>query len=138
MAEAGEAYIEHLEFVMERKPTTIGDYRGYLRKHLAPFFGGRPLDKIDRARVESYLLAKKRDGLSAKTIQNHLNFLNGIFRLRHQARVGDGATRSRSSTARRRRARPTAASASCSKRTSPPSSAPYPTTSSARRARRSI
>jgi integrase len=76
LEEAGAAYIEH---IMERKRTTIADYRGYLRKHLAPFFGGRPLDKIDRHRVESYLLAKKRDGRSAKTIQNHLNFLNGIF-----------------------------------------------------------
>src|SRR3954471_10090253 len=56
--EAGSAYIDHLEHVMERKRTTIADYRGYLRKHLAPFFGGRPLDKLDRARVESYLLAK--------------------------------------------------------------------------------
>jgi integrase len=79
VAEAGAAYVEHLEHVMERKRTTIADYRGYLRRHLAPFFGGRPLDKIDRARVESYLLVKKREGLSAKTIQNHLNFLNGIF-----------------------------------------------------------
>src|SRR3954463_4517405 len=79
VGEAGAAYIDHLEHVMERKRTTIADYRGYLRKHVAPFFGGRPLDKLDRARVESYLLAKKRDGLSAKTIQNHLNFLNGIY-----------------------------------------------------------
>jgi len=31
MAQAGEAYIDHLEHVMERKRTTIGDYRGYLR-----------------------------------------------------------------------------------------------------------
>jgi len=79
VAEAGSAYIDHLEHVMERKRTTIADYRGYLRKHLGPFFGGRPLDKLDRHRVESYLLTKKREGLSAKTIQNHLNFLNGIF-----------------------------------------------------------
>ncbi|TML99976.1 MAG: hypothetical protein E6G10_17200 [Actinobacteria bacterium] len=79
VGEAGAAYIDHLEHVMERKRTTIADYRGDLRKHLAPFFGGRPLDKLDRARVESYLLAKKREGLSAKTIQNHLNFLNGLF-----------------------------------------------------------
>lgn len=64
---------------MERKRTTIQDYRGHLRRHLVPFFGGRPVDKIDRVRVEEYLLAKKREGLSAKTIQNHLNFLNGIF-----------------------------------------------------------
>lgn len=77
--EAGTAYIDHLELVMERKRTTIQDYRGYLRNHLAPYFAGRPLDKIDRAYVESFMLAKKRDGLSTKTIQNLLNFLHGIF-----------------------------------------------------------
>jgi hypothetical protein len=75
VAETGDAYLDHLEHAMERKRTTLQDYRGYLRKHLAPFFGGRPLDKIDRARVEAYLKAKKRDGLSSKTVQNHLNFL---------------------------------------------------------------
>jgi integrase len=64
---------------MERKRTTIQDYRGYLRRHLVPFFGPRPLDKIDRAYVEGYLLRKKQDGLSSKTIQNQLNFLHGIF-----------------------------------------------------------
>ena len=79
VAEAGDAYLDHLEHVMERKRTTLQDYRGYLRTHLAPFFGGRPLDKIDRARVEAYLRAKKQDGLSSKTVQNHLNFLHGIF-----------------------------------------------------------
>jgi integrase len=79
VGEAGEAYVAHLEHVMERKRTTIADYRGYLRKCLAPFFGGVPLDRIDRARVEAYLHAKKREGLSAKTIQNHLNFLHGIW-----------------------------------------------------------
>jgi len=77
--EAGEAYIEHLEQVMERKRTTIQDYRGYLRRHLAPFFGERPVIKIDRALVEAYLKKKKRDGLSSKTVQNQLNFLHGIF-----------------------------------------------------------
>jgi integrase len=79
VAEAGDAYLDHLEHVMERKRTTLEDYSGYLRKHLAPFFGGRPLDKIDRAFVEAYLKAKKQGGLSSKTVQNHLNFLHGIF-----------------------------------------------------------
>src|SRR5881397_1076629 len=37
VGEAGAAYIDHLEHVMERKRTTIADYRGDLRKHLAPF-----------------------------------------------------------------------------------------------------
>jgi integrase len=77
--QAGAAYIDHLERVMERKRTTIADYRGYLRKHLAPYFGERSLEKIDPVHITGYLLAKKRDGLSSKTIQNHLNFLHGIY-----------------------------------------------------------
>jgi integrase len=79
IGEAGEAYIAHLENVMERKRTTIADYRGYLRRHLAPFFGDRPMDRIEPTKVEAYLQAKRRDGLSSKTVQNHLNFLHGIF-----------------------------------------------------------
>jgi integrase len=77
--EAGALYVEHLEHVMERKRTTIHDYRGYLRKHLVPFFGVLPMDKIDRAFVENYLLTKKREGLSSKTVCNHLNFLHGLW-----------------------------------------------------------
>jgi hypothetical protein len=75
ISEAGDAYIAHLENVMERKRTTIADYRGYLRRHLAPFFGDRPMDRIDPGKVEAYLHAKRRDRLSPKTVQNHLNFL---------------------------------------------------------------
>jgi integrase len=39
VAEAGAIYIEHLEYVIERKHSTIADYRGYLNQHLGPFFG---------------------------------------------------------------------------------------------------
>jgi integrase len=79
VGEAGERYVDHLETVMERKRTTIQDYRGYLRRHLDPFFGNRPLDRIDGARVTSYIKRKRADGLSSKTVQNHLNFLHGVF-----------------------------------------------------------
>jgi integrase len=79
VAEAGAAYVEHLEVVMERKRSTIADYRGYLSRHLGPYFGSRPLDRIDRSRVEGYLLAKKQEGLSSKTVGNHLTFLHGLF-----------------------------------------------------------
>lgn len=75
VAEAGGAYIDHLERVVQRKHTTIQDYRGDLRRHLAPFFGGRPPDKIDRDRLEMFMLAKLTDGLAPKTVQNLLNFL---------------------------------------------------------------
>jgi integrase len=80
VAEAGSEYVDHLEHVMERKRTTIQDYRGYLRGHLEPFFGARPLDRIDERLVASYLKRKREQGLSTKTVQNHLNFLNGLFK----------------------------------------------------------
>jgi hypothetical protein len=51
LQQAGEEYIDHLETVMERKRTTIQDYRGYLRGHLAPYFGDRGIGKIDADRV---------------------------------------------------------------------------------------
>ncbi|MGA9314389.1 MAG: site-specific integrase, partial [Solirubrobacteraceae bacterium] len=77
--EAGGAYVDHLEHVMERKRSTIQDYRGHLRRHLVPFFGERPIDKIEPAQVAQYLKRKRNDGLSSKTVQNHLNFLHGVF-----------------------------------------------------------
>lgn len=80
VAEAGERYLAHLEQVMKRKPTTLQDYSIMLRKHLAPFFGGRSLERIDTQLVSEYLLAKQRDGLASKTVGNQLTFLHGVFR----------------------------------------------------------
>ncbi len=80
LAEAGEAYVTHLEEVMGRKRTTIQDYRGYLRRHLIPSFGERTLDRIEPEHVDAYLHAKLGVGLSAKTVTNHLTFLHGLFR----------------------------------------------------------
>jgi len=79
VGQAGAQYVDHLENVMERKRTTVQDYRGYLRRHLEPFFGERALDRVDPAMVTSYLKSKRAAGLSAKTVQNHINFLNGLF-----------------------------------------------------------
>ena len=53
---------------MQRKRTTIPGYRGYLRRPLAPVLGGRPLDKIDCDRIETFMLAKLKDGLSPKAV----------------------------------------------------------------------
>jgi hypothetical protein len=60
-----------------------------------PFFGARPMDKIDRAFVENYLLAKKREGLSSETVCAARPVV-----VRHEARVGAEETRSRWSTVR--------------------------------------
>jgi integrase len=77
--EAGERYVDHLEHVIERKRTTIQDYRGYLRGHLEPYFGDRGIDKIEPGHIVGYLKRKRAQGLSAKTVQNHLTFLHGVF-----------------------------------------------------------
>ncbi len=79
LADAGRRYVDHLEHVMERKPSTIQDYRGHLRRHLEPYFGDRPIDRIDADQITGYLKAKRGEGLASKTVQNHLNFLHGIF-----------------------------------------------------------
>jgi integrase len=78
--QAGERYVHHLEVVMRRKATTIDDYKIILNRHLIPFFGDRPLERVQPDDVIAFMAAKQRDGLSYKTINNILNFLNGLFR----------------------------------------------------------
>lgn len=77
--QAGERYVRHLGEVMQRKRTTTQDYEIMLRRHLAPFFGDRPVERVDVDHVAAYRHAKLRGGLSAKTVQNHLTFLHGLF-----------------------------------------------------------
>jgi len=79
LGEAGDCYVAHLEHVMLRKRTTLEDYRGYLRRHLEPFFGDRPIDRIEPGHVVGYVKRKRAQGLSPKSVQNHLTFLNGVF-----------------------------------------------------------
>ena len=80
--ETGRAYLHHLEHVLERKPSTVQDYRIMLDCHLVPFFGEQPLERIDTDRVAAYIAAKRRDRLATKTMLNHLNFLQGCSRSR--------------------------------------------------------
>lgn len=77
---AGERYLVHLDQVMHRRPTTLQDYTIMLHKHLAPFFSGRSLQRIDTQLVADYLIAKQREGLKSKTVGKQLTFLHGIFR----------------------------------------------------------
>jgi integrase len=79
LEEAGERYVEHLETVKRRKPTTITDYRTILRRHLAPFMGDRAIDAVDGVLIRRYISAKLREGLSHKTVRNHVVFLHGLF-----------------------------------------------------------
>lgn len=77
--EMGRRYLQHLEEVMQRKRTTIQDYRIMLLRHLGPFFGATEVSKLDAADVAAYITAKRRSGLAIKTITNQLNFAHGVF-----------------------------------------------------------
>lgn len=79
-AEVAARYIDHVEHVMQRKPSTVRDYRGYVRKHLGPYFGGKDIARISPDEVAAYLRLKSRHGLSAKTVTHHLVFAHGVFR----------------------------------------------------------
>lgn len=79
LEEAGRLYLEHLEHVLERKPTTVADYRYMLNRHLIQFFGPKPVAKIESAEVSRYVVVKRREGLATKTLTNHLTFLHGVF-----------------------------------------------------------
>jgi integrase len=79
LADAGDCYLQHVEHVLERKPSTVQDYRIMLRSHLAPFFGAKAIDRITPDEVTSYMAAKRHQGLSTKTVSNHLAFLHGVF-----------------------------------------------------------
>lgn len=58
----GQRYLAHLEHELERKPTTLGDYRSMLKRHVAPFFEEKPLERIDADQIRRYLAAKRRRG----------------------------------------------------------------------------
>ena len=76
---AAAQYLRHLEEVMQRKRTTVQDYRIMLRRHLGPFFAKRPLGAIEAGDIGDYIASKRRAGLAMKTVTNHLQFAHGVF-----------------------------------------------------------
>ncbi len=75
--DAGNSYIHHVEHVMQRKPSTVQDYRCILNAHLIPYFSTRDITRITPDDVIRYMDAKR--ALAQKTVSNHLNFAHGIF-----------------------------------------------------------
>jgi integrase len=76
--EAGRILFAHLDS-LGRKRSTLGEYESYLRVHLAPFFRGKPLARIEREDVESFMAAKRREGKAPKSIHNYIGLLHSIF-----------------------------------------------------------
>jgi len=63
---------------MGRKPSTLQNYESYLRIHLTPFFRRRPLHRISRQEVQSFVAEKIDAGLSPKSVMNYVGFLHSI------------------------------------------------------------
>ena len=78
VAHAGERLLRHLEG-LGRKRSTLEGYESYLRVHLSPYFGERPLERIGREEVEDFMTACRRNGQSVKSTLNYLGLLHGIF-----------------------------------------------------------
>ena len=79
MDEAGREFCKRLELKGRRKShqlTVASD----LRNHIAPFFAGKPLDRIKPEDIER-CVAAKRKALAIKTIRNHVNTMHSIFDL---------------------------------------------------------
>lgn len=76
--DAGHRYLDHLTGV-GRKRSTLMDYESHLRVHLAPFFGAKPLHRIEPRDVEAFVAAKRRESRAAKSILNYLGLLHSIF-----------------------------------------------------------
>ncbi|MCK5680577.1 site-specific integrase, partial [bacterium] len=62
-----------------RRPSTTERYTGILKKYVLPTFGKKPLDKIIRANVKSFLLHLHKEGLSRSTILLCRDVLSGVL-----------------------------------------------------------
>lgn len=58
------------------KPSEQRNRRYILTSTLIPFFGGKRLQEITARTIEQYKAAKAKEGVSNKTVKNHLTILN--------------------------------------------------------------
>ncbi len=60
--------------------TTFRRRSGIMKKHLLPAIGSMPISKIRRSDILQMLADWDKQGLSPRTVRNHLNILRPIFR----------------------------------------------------------
>jgi|tagenome__1003787_1003787.scaffolds.fasta_scaffold20958641_2 integrase len=89
VGEAGARLLAHLEG-LGRKRSTLQGYESFLRVHLAPYFGDRPLARIEPKDVEAFIASCRRNGQSVKSTLNYVGLLHSVFE--HAVRRGWVAT----------------------------------------------
>jgi integrase len=63
----------------QNKPSALEAKESILRVHLTPTFGRKPLDRIGFGEIQDYVAIKTKNGLSKKTINNHLTVLRRLL-----------------------------------------------------------
>jgi hypothetical protein len=53
-ADAAGEYLRYVEHELDRKPSTLGDYRSVIRAHLLPAFGSLRLEDVTADRIEAW------------------------------------------------------------------------------------
>jgi integrase len=79
-----ELMLRDLE-ALERKPTTLDNYRAILRAHLLPRFGELAINRVRKRDVEEFMAALTQAGLAARTRSGIFKLLAQVFNfaLRH-------------------------------------------------------
>jgi integrase len=61
------------------KRSTREGYKTIVETHLVPVLGSLKLEALDAERIEGYVTRKRREGLSGRTVNRHLNVLSLIL-----------------------------------------------------------
>lgn len=77
-------YLEWLEHVRQRKPSTLRDYRRTCRTHLIPFFGGMAVEDITPEHVEAWAAQLRADG--RRNNRTQLKIMTILFGVMERAR----------------------------------------------------
>lgn len=75
-----ESWLRYKESVDELKPSTIGNYRHMIAKHITPRIGTRRIQTIRPAHVEDILSQMARAGLSKRTRRYVWQTMNNAFK----------------------------------------------------------
>jgi integrase len=76
-ADACDEYLRYVEFDLDRKPSTVVDYRSIIRAHLLPAFGRLRLEDLTADRIESW---KATVAVGNRTKSKILTVLNGVLK----------------------------------------------------------
>jgi integrase len=76
-ADACEEYLRYVEVDLDRKPSTLTDYRSIIRAHLEPAFGPLRLEDLTADRIEAW---KGTVAVGNRTKAKILTVLNGVLK----------------------------------------------------------